>query len=204
MSSRGRSARRLRVASTAPRSAGRDQGAGVLTGEARRTRAPWNPNEPERGDVRTELPFRLHSRTNPSARRYPRDLSVWRHSPNDPRGARPNEPSAAASKTNPSDDEVPDEPERLANPNEPGRPKVQTNLSRVQTERTRAVRTSNGAGVSAEVIDLRKPLDVDTSPRRCGAAIAQVVAHEAGSPAASLLWPIGADRRWRLDCCAAT
>lgn len=191
MSSQGRSARRWRTAFTALGGAGQDRGAGVVTGATKRTRAAGKPERTRARDGPVDRTCLVATFPNePERTPYPRELSVWRHSPNDPRGARPNEPERGGIQTNPSDGAVPDEPQRLANPNEPERGGIQTNLSRAhpnepdrrgvswtartvaESERTRAVRTSSGEAMSAEGPDPRKPLRSTVASRRCGAAIA--------------------------------
>ena len=77
-------ARALARFSHVPGAAGRDRGARVVTGGAKRTRRREDPTEPECGDVRTDLSQWWHSRTNPSARGYPNELISWRRAPNEP------------------------------------------------------------------------------------------------------------------------
>ena len=91
-------ARALARFSHVPGAAGRDRGARVVTGGAKRTRRREDPTEPECGDVRTDLSQWWHSRTNPSARGYPNALISWRLHERT-RGVRvPNEPESCASK----------------------------------------------------------------------------------------------------------
>ena len=111
-------ARALARFSHVPGAAGRDRGARVVTGGAKRTRRREDPTEPECGDVRTDLSQWWHSRTNPSARGYP------------------NAPDLVAACTERTRSvRVPNEPKRVGDPNE--------TRARERPERTRAPRQSD-------------------------------------------------------------
>jgi hypothetical protein len=89
--------------------------------------------------------------------------------PNGPERPRdPNEPTPAASRI-PTSNAIP-----------------RTNPSVIETERTRASRTSKGEGVGAEVIDPRtlEPLDLETMVSSVRRTNRLAVVHEVGSSAA--------------------
>lgn len=73
----GRSARGALASSiTVPSSAGQDRGAGVLTGEAKRTRTSRNPNEPERRGLRMSQSVVKSERTRASRRHNGEGISA--------------------------------------------------------------------------------------------------------------------------------
>ena len=159
-------ARALARFSHVPGAAGRDRGACVLTGGAKRTRRREDPTEPECGDVRTDLSQWWHSRTNPSARGYPNELAAHGGSSpertrrvgdqTNPSAWRSERTRAARSRTNPSDAAV-----RRTRANQ-----SRTNPSGVKSERTRAARRPNEPKRRAQSDELDLQPSCTNEPKR--------------------------------------
>ncbi len=141
-------ARALARFSHVPGAAGRDRGARVVTGGAKRTRRREDPTEPECGDVRTDLSQWWHSRTNPSARGYPNALISWRLHERT-RGVRvPNEPESCASKGT-----------RARASERADRGRVHERIEALpKSERTRAERQSDEARAPTELHERTRPV----------------------------------------------
>jgi hypothetical protein len=160
-----------------------------LAGKAKRTRAPWNQNDPSAAVLRTGLPFWRYSRTNPSARRYPNELCLWRQS-RTTRGMRvPNEPEPCAIQTNPVSE---------SKRTQAAWQRVLCPISGIAIQTNPRV-ASNGEGVSGWVINAcaLEPSDPTPSSRRCAAP---VVVREAGVRRLALRRRCGLARGGGLSC----
>ena len=143
-----------------PGAAGRDRGARVLTGGAKRTRRREDPTEPECGDVRT-------------------DLSQWLAFTNEPEGAWVSERTdlVAAARTNPRCacskrtrivriQRNPSAGIRTSRP----RASARTDPKRcAKSERTRAERQSDEARAPTELHERTRPVAIRTNPSRAQA-----------------------------------